>query len=271
MEEILIHNNETVAETGQNTKIHPWRLCPLGKHYVREHREHIPPSKKHPAGEIIIRHAHCANNPLKKNGRQIKDVISFDELRIISKAHFSQLEGAPEADVLEYPRADEFDALIRGWVLYWNEVFEAKDLLDPNLVKALIASESGFNPDIVNFKNPPEIGPARGLMQLTDITLRILHAHEDELRDHFIYLSHAKAMDPSANICAGTRWLFQKRAGAKERYAKIDPDHVITWEDAVAEYKGVLGSMLNKNNKHPDPENKMDKFRNIYDKFLEKS
>lgn len=38
-------------------KTHPWRLCPIGKHYVREHQEHIPPSKKHSDGEVIVRHA----------------------------------------------------------------------------------------------------------------------------------------------------------------------------------------------------------------------
>ncbi len=204
-----------------------------------------------------------------KHGKEVKDVLSFDELRIITDKNFSQLKGAPTANVLNYARADEFDELIRGWVLYWNKVFEAKDLLDPNLVKALIASESSFKPDTINRKNPPKIGPARGLMQLTDDTLRILHAHKIELHDHFIYLSHDESMDPSANICAGVRWLFQKRAGAKERYAKADPDHVVTWEDAVAEYKGVLGEILDKDNEHPDPENKMPTFRSIYKKFQE--
>lgn len=148
-------------------------------------------------------------------------------------------------------------------------MFEAKDLLDPNLVKALIASESSFEPDVINYKNSSKIGPARGLMQLTDDTVQILYGHKVELRDHFIYLSHTTVMDPSANICAGTRWLFQKKAGAKERYAKVDPDHTVSWDDAVAEYKGVLGGLLDKNNHHPDPENKMPKFRSIYEKLQE--
>ena len=104
-------------------------------------------------------------------------------------------------------------------------------------------------------------------MQLTDQTLRILHGHEDGLRDHFIHLYHTEVIDPSANICAGTRWLFLKKAGAKERYAKIDPNHAVTWVDAVAEYKGVLSGILDKNNPHPDPEDKMGIFRSIYEKF----
>ena len=44
--------------------------------------------------------------------------------------------------------------------------------LEPNLVKALIASESGFNPKLLaNRKNPKS---ARGLMQLLDSTREII-------------------------------------------------------------------------------------------------
>lgn len=80
-------------------------------------------------------------------------------------------------------------------------------------------------------------------------------------------LDPVDAMSPSANICAGTRRLFQKRAGASERYVRLSMDHAVTWDDAVAEYKGVLSGVLDKDNKHPDPENKMPKFRSIYQKL----
>ena len=69
MEDTLIESKD-FTENEQKDKVHPWRLCPLGKHYVREHRERIPSSKKHPDGEIIIRHAHCASNPLGKNKKR---------------------------------------------------------------------------------------------------------------------------------------------------------------------------------------------------------
>lgn len=269
MAEEFIIKDEVIADGIPKTKVQRWRLCPVGMHYVREHQEHIPPSKIHPQGEVIIRHAHCASNPLGKNKKEVNDVLSFDELQIIAKTHFSDLKGSPKAGVLKYHNADKFDELIRGWVLYWNEVLKAQDLLDPNLVKALIASESSFDPDTINYNNSPKIGPARGLMQLTDDTLQILYGRKEELRDHFIYLSHAMVMDPSANICAGTRWLFQKRAGARERYTKIDPNHIVTWDDAIAEYKGVLSGILDKNNDHPDPQNKMPIFRSIYKKLQE--
>lgn len=262
--DIELYTESTVEKT------HPWRLCPIGSHYVREHQEHIAPSKKHPNGEIIIRHAHCAHNPLGKNKKRINDILTFGELQAIAKANFPPLKGPPKANVLtQYPRADEFDEQIRGWVIHWNEVFESLVPLDPNLVKALIASESGFDPNSFNPNNPKKIGAARGLMQLTEETLRILHGKEDGLRDHFIHLFGTERMDPSANICAGVRWLFLKRAGAKERYAKIDPNHTVTWDDAVAEYKGVLGGILDKSNPHPDPEHKMPIFRSLYGQFQE--
>ena len=61
-----------------------------------------------------------------------------------------------------------------------------------------------------------------------------------------------------------------RHRGAKERYAAVGlNDHAITWEDAVAEYKGVLSGILDKNNKHPDPKGKMQKFRSLYEKFQE--
>lgn len=269
--------DEEIVPVGDkdNEKIHPWRLCPIGKHYVRTHSEHIPSSKINPEGEIITRHAHCALNPPHKNSKNrdtpTKDILSFDELQIIANTHFSDLTGPPKAKALPHPRADEFDSLIRGWVCYWNTVFNAKDPLDPNLVKALIASESSFRPDI-NTPTRNGTGTARGLMQLTDATISKINSHEAELRDHFIRLNLDEVMDPSANICAGVRWLFMKYAGARERIAKAKLSRRATWDDAVAEYKGILKDIIEvatKNeNQNPDPYNEMGKFRDNYQKLL---
>ena len=62
-------------------KVHLWRICPIGKHYVRTHILHVPPSKTHPAGEVVTRHAHCADNPLRKGHKDHKerDLLSYDE------------------------------------------------------------------------------------------------------------------------------------------------------------------------------------------------
>ena len=240
-------------------KVHPWRVCPIGKHYVRAHVLHVPPSKTHPAGEVVTRHAHCADNPSHK------DVLSFDEIQAIAKEHFLDLAILPKINVLtEFSRADEFDQHIGGWVQYWNEIYHPKEPLDSNLVKALIASESSFKPEIDTRQSTPEktkrVGHARGLMQVTDSTLKSIGEHKGEIKNHFIYLTHAEIMDPSANICTGVRWLFTKKTTAAERL-----HHVATWDDAVAEYKGVLKGILE--NKDPDPQGKMPIFRAFYARF----
>ena len=70
MESII--NDVAVDQIDDEKKVHRWRLCSIGMHYVREHIEHIPPSKKHPNGELVVRHAHCAKNPLGKNKHEIR-------------------------------------------------------------------------------------------------------------------------------------------------------------------------------------------------------
>jgi hypothetical protein len=245
------------SHTTTNKKSHPWRICPIGKHYVRTHSLHIPPSKEHPQGQIVTRHEHCADNPSHK------DMLSCDEIQAIAKAQFSNLVGPPFAKILtEFPDADKFDQEIRGWARYWNEVFDPKEPLDPNLVKALIASESSFKPNQNISTGNKKLGRARGLMQLTDKTIQIIGDHKGELKNHFIHLTHNDALDPSANICAGVRWLFRKQVIATERL-----HHVATWDNAVAEYKGVLKGIIT--NKNPDPKNEMLKFRSFYNQLLE--
>lgn len=271
-----LDEESVTIDDNDDKKIHPWRVCPIGKHYVRTHSEHIPPSKIHPEGEIITRHGHCAKNPPHKNSKNrdipTKDLLSFEELQIIANNHFSDLTGPPKPNALEFERGNEFDSLIRGWVCYWNTVFNAKDPLDPNLVKALIAGESSFRPSITqSTKNGT--GTARGLMQLTDDTISRINSHEVELRDHFICLSLDEVMDPTANICAGVRWLFMKYAGARERIANAKLDRRATWDDAVAEYKGILNGIIEVatkgGNKNPDPYDEMGKFRGFYKRLLE--
>ena len=45
--------------------------------------------------------------------------------------------------------------------------------------------------------------------------------------------------DPNLSICAGIRWLFQKRVMASHRLG-----HKASWDEAVEEYKGVLKDRL---------------------------
>ncbi len=163
-----------------DNKIHPWRYCPVGKDYVREHSMHIPPSKEYPKGHIVTRHAHC-----RKNSYSSKDSLSYDEIMYISNSYFSDLSGPPRANSLkDFKNGDKYDVLIRGWVRYWNDVLKYKEPLDPNLVKTLIASESSFRAELV-------FGKAHGLMQLMLETFGYIShdPQKTDLKDHFITLS----------------------------------------------------------------------------------
>jgi hypothetical protein len=182
-------------------KAHPWRRCSMGEHFVREHSVHIPPSKKNPKGSISIRHAHCAAN------RSHKDELSYDEILYITQTYFATLQGPPTPRVLvkEYAKADDYDIEIRGWTKYWNDIFKLDDPLDPNLVKALILTESSFKND------PKSNKTAYGLMQIARKTLGYLRDTKGELRNYLVCLDKEQLYDPSANICAGIRWLFRKR------------------------------------------------------------
>ena len=234
-------------------KVHLWRECPLGKHLVRTHSFHVPPSKAHPTGMIAIRHEHCAENPSKK------DVLSYDEIQTIAATHFSLLTGSPKASVLkEFKNADKYDGFIRGWVCYWNEIFKPKEPLDPNLVKALIATESGFNPKVKD--KTKKIHP-HGLMQIINKTLNILCDNKGELKDHLICLTEKNLLDPSANICAGVRWLFREKEIASEKLGRS-----ATWEEAVAAYKSYLDKIISGKNRDPEA---MRKLREYYKKLQE--
>lgn len=212
-------------------KVHKWRLCPLGEHWRRTHPLHVKPSTKNPDG-ITTRHGHCVKNPTRK------DQLYKDEIDEIAEVHFRELTGAPVSDNLDYNNGNSFDVIIRGWTRYWNDVFQPKEQLDPNLVKSLIATESGFKVK-QDTKVPRRKIKARGLMQITDETLKILTDEKGELKDHFITLDRDDVDEPNSNICAGIRWLFKKKELASWRLKRD-----ATWEEAVEEYKGVLAQRL---------------------------
>lgn len=120
-------------------------------------------------------------------------------------------------------KGHQYDALIVGWTNHWNTVFEPKETLEPNLVKALIASESSFNATIV-------VGDAYGLMQIMTKTLEHL-VNPTELKNHFIQLKPVDLLDANLNICTGIRWLFRKKQIAMSK-------NCLGWREAVREFKG---------------------------------
>ena len=211
-------------------KIHPWRSCPIGSHWVVTHPLRVPPSKKRP-GYITSRDGHCADNPYRSKNKVVPDYLSRSEIHKISNEYFSQLTGSPKADALGFPDGNKYDVFIRGWTKYWNEVLKPSDPLDPDFVKALIASESNFK-----LKPPPPDagigGKAHGLMQLTDQTISIIDNPKGELRNHLVEFDYKDISDPVIVICAGIRWLFYKKE-FRERKVKEN----ISWLAAAMEYK----------------------------------
>ncbi len=236
-------------------KSHPWRLCPLGESWVRTHPLTVPASEKGPEWETS-RRGHCRNN---KNGR---NVCTADELREIAHFHFRDLLSNPNAmptpDSLGFPNGNKYDLSIAGWTKFWNEVLNPLEPLTPDFVKALIATESGFDvPRDVQSK----LGPARGLIQITEQTRKILQNPKGEVKDHLIEMTIEESRDPEVNIAAGTRWFFHKKYLAKRRLKRE-----ATWEEAVAEYKGIL-PYLGRNQKSDEI---MQTLRDYYKRLKEK-
>lgn len=225
-----LHVLESISEDMPGTspiratdKVHPWRMCPSGYHPVRTHALKVPPSRKNPKGQTV-RHFHCARNPSGK------DSLSPFEIDEIAAQNFEAVKERPCSLNLGFKNGTKYDGLISGWTKYWNEVLRPDVLLDPNLVKALIASESRFEPAILaNKKNPKS---ARGLMQVTEFSRVIMADLNGELKDHFVDLSREDLDDPNLNLCAGIRWLIHK-------FKKLPKRKAGSWEEAVWEYKGL--------------------------------
>jgi hypothetical protein len=206
-------------------KIHPWRICPAGQHWVQSHLLHIPPSLNNPAGSLTTRSGHCHSNSSHK------DSIYPLEIHEISINFFDSVPEKTSPIDLRFKKGNDFDLFIQGWTKYWNDIFKPEDPLDPNLVKALIATESGFNSNAVTKVGKTKLY-ARGLMQVTDQSLKILGDTKGELHDYLVHLTQQELLDPNFNICAGIRWLFRKKEIAESRLNKK-----LTWSEAIQNYK----------------------------------
>lgn len=163
----------------------------------------------------------------------------------------------PTPDNLDFKyRGNRYDTIIAGWTKYWNDVLKPDEDLDPNLVKALIATESGFDIE-AKIKAGKKAGYARGLMQVTDWALEILKDEKGELHDHLIDLDQKDMTEAELNIAAGIRWLHRKRETAS---AKLE--RKATWIEAAADYKSYL-EKWQKNAAHKQ----MNKLINYYERL----
>ncbi len=241
------------SELHVDEKSHPWRLCPIGEHWVTDHPLWVPPTDKRP-GYYTTRDGHCAKNPMSSKFKEIKDYLTAEEMQMIADKYFINLSGPPASGKLpEYiVGADSFDHFIRGWTKYWNDIFKPDEPLDPDHVKALIATESDFR------LKPPApnagiAGKAHGLIQLTDQAIKALGDPNGELLNHLVKISVEDTSDPNLIIGAAVRWLFRKRDLASYRLRRQ-----ATWREAIAEYKSYLPDMVSGTKQNPQQMQKLD-------------
>jgi len=100
-----------------NSKIHPWRKCPLGQHW----RKGNPMRTR--SGNVVQRRGGCVQN------RSGKDQIYTDEMELISQSEFDQLSGLPAGKRLGFSQGSKFDREIRGWCKYWNDVLGGQETI----------------------------------------------------------------------------------------------------------------------------------------------
>jgi len=211
---------------------------------VHEHPMHVPVSRKNPTG-ITTRHQHK---------RRVYASTTADELKEIFANYPKNKIPYPSAGRLtEFKNSDQFDDLIAVWCDYFNQKLPPtppEAPLDPNIIKALIASESSFN---IKAKN----GNAYGIAQITNSTLKILQDPDGEAKDFlFRNIRQKDLYDPEIAIPLATRWLFRKKATATNRLGRSP-----TNEELILEYKGLLPS------KTKFHDNALEKFKFVYAKL----
>lgn len=187
---------------------------------------HIPVSEKNPTG-ITIRDRHL---------RRLKGTyLDAGEIAAIFKGYDRKGIAYPTKGKLteKYKSADKYDEVIAVWTDYFNKKFNADPPLDPDVVKALISSESDFNPDPLGNRKI-----AVGIAQITKKTLKILQDPKGEAKE-FIFkdIRQKDLKDPNISIPMAVRWLHRKKETAASKL-KRTPSH----EEIILEYKGLLKS-----------------------------
>lgn len=191
---------------------------------VREHPLHVPMSEKNPTG-MTIRDRHVRRlKGTYLDAVEIENIFeNYDRKNIVYPT---------KGKLNEYKDADIYDDVIAVWTDYFNKKFNADPPLDPDVVKALIASESGFRVD------PPENKKAFGITQIIPSTLKIVQDPEGEAKEFIFNKIRQKDLkDPRIAIPMGVRWLYRKRITAINQLKRA-PDH----EELILEYKGLLKS-----------------------------
>ncbi len=192
---------------------------------VRAHPRKVPLSRKNPTGVTIVdRHPRRIHGP----------AIGAEDIRLIASTYDQKGLFYPGGDNLDYKDGNKYDELIAIWVDYFNVKFGVTPPsapLDPDVIKALIASES-------EFKKDPKNKQAFGITQITPSTLKALLDPEGEAKE-FIFkgIRQKDLKDPEIAIPMGIRWIFRKKRLAEGKLGRgVAP------EEVILEYKGLLKS-----------------------------
>ena len=213
---------------------------------VHRHLRHVPVSKRNPTGIT----------PVSQHLRRISgSTLAAKEIKEITKQYKKKGLVYPTPNNLDCKDGNEYDDLIAIWVDYFNSKFITPPLapLDPNIIKALIGSESDFKKDP---RNPKAIGIA----QITRPTLAALQDPNGEVKE-FIFkdIRQKDLKEPEIAIPLSIRWLFRKGETAASKLKRTP-----TIEELILEYKGLLKS------KSTFQKNALEKFRNNYAKLTKK-
>ncbi len=206
---------------------------------VKEHPRKVPVSKKNPRGIIIV-----DKHPRRLDGTY----LDRKEIEKIVKGYDRKNLVHPNSGKLsKYSSADKYDELIAIWTDYFNKKFPSDSLLDPDVVKALIGSESSFKLDPVN-------PIAFEIAQITKETFKALQDPKGEVKEFiFTKFTLKDLKDPNVAIPMAVRWLFRKKRLAQGKLGK-EPNA----EEIILEYKGLLKSTSKYKEKA------LEKFRELY-------
>ncbi len=191
---------------------------------VREHPRHVPVSRKNPNGITIV----------DKHPRRLPGTyLDPDEITSTFKTYERKGIKYPTAGkITEFKTSDDYDDLIAIWTDFFNKKLGVNPPLDPDVVKALIASESSFR------KDPKENKLAFGITQITKQTFKIVQDPSGEAKDFVFNKIRLKDLrDPNIAIPIAARWLSRKKFIARSKLKREPTD-----EEIILEYKGLLNS-----------------------------
>ncbi|MCM2280951.1 MAG: transglycosylase SLT domain-containing protein [Bdellovibrionaceae bacterium] len=207
---------------------------------VREHSRRVGVSGKNPDGITTVdRHLRRLPGTYLGPEEIASTFKSYDKSKIVFPS---------VGTIKEFKSPDSYDDLIAVWVDYFNKTLKVEPPLDPDVLKALIASESGFR------KDPPGNPTAIGFAQITRETFEIVQDPRGEAKQFIFNKIRLKDLkDPNIAVPIAARWLSRKKVIAKSKLGR-DP----TAEEIILEYKGLLKS----NTKFKD--NALASFRKYY-------